>query len=113
MELGIYPARLGAVASDQTLLNDPDWLGDILTGAIPATRIGVWINGNYAFSGVTPPIDSRQIVRALILATAVSQRSPRSASLIRRDGRFGDIATALACRTCSAGIVLDQASMVK
>jgi light-regulated signal transduction histidine kinase (bacteriophytochrome) len=42
---------LGAVASDETLLNDPDWLGDILTSAIPATGVGVWINGNYAFSG--------------------------------------------------------------
>lgn len=57
---------LGAVASDETLLNDPDWLGDILTTAIPADGVGVWINGNYAFSGVTPPTDDfRRIVRAL------------------------------------------------
>jgi light-regulated signal transduction histidine kinase (bacteriophytochrome) len=57
---------LGAVAFDETLLNDPDWLGDILTGAIPATGVGVWINGNYAFSGITPPTeDFRRIVRAL------------------------------------------------
>ncbi|RVT90401.1 HWE histidine kinase domain-containing protein [Sphingomonas crocodyli] len=57
---------LGAVASDETLLNDPDWLGDILTSAIPATGVGVWINGNYAFSGITPPTeDFRRIVRAL------------------------------------------------
>ncbi|QCB37837.1 hybrid sensor histidine kinase/response regulator [Sphingobium sp. PAMC28499] len=57
---------LGAVASDETLLNDPDWLGDILTSAIPATGVGVWINGNYAFSGMTPPTeDFRRIVRAL------------------------------------------------
>ncbi|NIJ06510.1 light-regulated signal transduction histidine kinase (bacteriophytochrome)/CheY-like chemotaxis protein [Sphingomonas vulcanisoli] len=57
---------LGAVASDETLLNDPDWLGDILTGAIPADGVGVWINGNSAFSGTTPPSeDFRRIVRAL------------------------------------------------
>ncbi len=57
---------LGAVASDETLLNDPDWLGDILTSAIPADGVGVWINGSYAFSGTTPPIeDFRRIVRAL------------------------------------------------
>lgn len=57
---------LGAVASDDTLLNDPDWLGDILTSAIPADGVGVWINGNYAFSGSTPPLeDFRRIVRAL------------------------------------------------
>src|SRR5690606_12022943 len=35
---------LGAVASDDTLLNDPAWLGDILTSAIPADGVGVWIN---------------------------------------------------------------------
>jgi light-regulated signal transduction histidine kinase (bacteriophytochrome)/CheY-like chemotaxis protein len=57
---------LGAVASDETLLRDPDWLGDILTSAIPADGVGVWINGSYAFSGVTPPNDDfRRIVRAL------------------------------------------------
>ena len=57
---------LGAVASDETLLKDPDWLGDILTHAIPADGVGVWIAGNFAFSGVTPSIeDFRKIVRAL------------------------------------------------
>jgi light-regulated signal transduction histidine kinase (bacteriophytochrome) len=57
---------LGAVASDDTLLKDPDWLGDILTHAIQADGVGVWIAGNHAFSGVTPPIeDFRRIIRAL------------------------------------------------
>lgn len=57
---------LGAVASDETLLNDPDWLADILTHTIPADGVGVWINGSYAFSGVTPSTDLfRRIVRAL------------------------------------------------
>lgn len=57
---------LGAVASDETLLKDPDWLADILTHAIPADGVGVWINGSYAFSGATPPTDVfRRIVRAL------------------------------------------------
>ena len=57
---------LGAVASDETLLRDPDWLADILTHAIPADGVGVWLAGNYAFSGVTPPTDDfRRIVRVL------------------------------------------------
>lgn len=57
---------LGAVAPDETLLKDPDWLGDILTHAIPADGVGVWLGGNHAFSGVTPPIEAfRRIVRAL------------------------------------------------
>ncbi len=57
---------LGAVASDETLLRDPDWLADILTNAIPADGVGVWLNGSYAFSGITPPTDDfRRIIRAL------------------------------------------------
>jgi light-regulated signal transduction histidine kinase (bacteriophytochrome) len=57
---------LGAVASDETLLNDPDWLGGILTQAIPADGVGVWINGSSAFSGTTPkPGEFRRIVNAL------------------------------------------------
>ena len=62
---------LSAVASDETLLKDPDWLSDILTHAIPADGIGVWINGNYAFAGRTPDTASfARIVRALNTAAA-------------------------------------------
>ena len=57
---------LGAVASDETLLKDPDWLGDILTRAISADGVGVWLGGAHAFSGTTPPLEEfRRIVRAL------------------------------------------------
>ena len=57
---------LGAVASDEKLLNDPDWLSAILTHAIPADGVGVWINGSSAFSGVTPRADEfRRIIAAL------------------------------------------------
>lgn len=57
---------LGSVASDETLLRDPDWLADVLTHAIPADGVGVWLSGNYAFSGSTPPTaDFRRIIRAL------------------------------------------------
>lgn len=54
---------LGAVASDETLLKDPDWLSDILTKTIPADGVGVWINGNHSFSGVTP--DTGQFARII------------------------------------------------
>jgi light-regulated signal transduction histidine kinase (bacteriophytochrome)/CheY-like chemotaxis protein len=57
---------LGAVASDETLLKDPDWLADILTHAIPADGVGVWLGGAHAMSGSCPPVDDfRRIVRAL------------------------------------------------
>lgn len=88
---------LGAVASDETLLNDPDWLGDILTGAIPATGVGIWINGNYAFSGATPPTeDFRRIVRALNgLAAGRVFTTDRIGSLIEDAGRFADKAAGM------------------
>jgi len=54
---------LSAVASDETLLKDPDWLSDILTKTIAADGVGVWINGNHAFSGVTP--DAQQFARII------------------------------------------------
>lgn len=54
---------LGAVASDESMLKDPDWLADIITGAIPADGVGVWINGSYAFSGQTP--DTEQFARII------------------------------------------------
>lgn len=57
---------LGAVASHETLLNDPDWLADIITRSVPADGVGIWIHGKHAFSGVTPSAtDFRRIVRAL------------------------------------------------
>ena len=57
---------LGAVASDESLLKDPDWLADILTHAIPADGVGVWLGGAFAFSGTAPPADDfRKITRAL------------------------------------------------
>ncbi len=57
---------LGAVASDESLLRDPNWLSEILTSAIPADGVGVWINGNYAFAGQTPDRPAfAQIINAL------------------------------------------------
>lgn len=57
---------LGAVASDESLLNSPEWLRDILTGVIPADGIGVWIDGAYSCVGSTPSAeDFAAIVRAL------------------------------------------------
>lgn len=50
----ISDTLLGAVANDDSLLNNPDWLSSILTEAIPADGVGVWINGTSVLSGATP-----------------------------------------------------------
>lgn len=88
---------LGAVASDDTLLNDPDWLGEILTNAIPADGVGVWINGSHAFSGLTPGAgDFRRIVARL---TEISPdrvyTTDNIGSLIDGAEKFADISAGL------------------
>ena len=62
---------LGAVASDETLLRNPDWLFDIISRAIPANGVAVAINGSYALSGHTPDTQGfERIVKVLNGATA-------------------------------------------
>ena len=64
---------LGAVASDETLLNDPSWLSDILTQAIPADGVGVWINGKHAFSGLTPAPPAFAKIICALMGTAAGR----------------------------------------
>lgn len=88
---------LGAVASDETLLRDPDWLADILTHAIPAEGVGVWLAGNYAFSGMTPPTDDfRRIIRALN-ATAAGKvyATDHIGTLVPDAEKFADVSAGL------------------
>jgi light-regulated signal transduction histidine kinase (bacteriophytochrome) len=60
---------LGAAASEEMLLNDPEWLATILTHAIPADGVGVWINGNYAFTGLAPDPAAFALIIAALLDT--------------------------------------------
>ena len=89
---------LGAVASDETLLNDPDWLGDILRNAIPADGVGVWINNTAAFSGNVPePAEFRQIIEALKqLEDGRVVATDNVASLLPIDGHRNQVAGLLA-----------------
>ncbi len=110
---------LGAVASDETLLRDPDWLADILTHAIPADGVGVWLAGNYAFSGTTPPTDDfRRMVRALN-ATAAGKvfATDNIASLIPDAERFSDSVAGLLAIPISRSprdyVVLFRSEMVR
>jgi light-regulated signal transduction histidine kinase (bacteriophytochrome)/CheY-like chemotaxis protein len=88
---------LGAVASDENLLNSPEWLRDILTGAIPADGVGVWIDGAYSCVGATPPPgDFAEVVRALN-TTAAGQvyATDHIASLLPGAERFASHAAGL------------------
>lgn len=88
---------LGAVASDDTLLNDPDWLSQILTRTIPADGVGVWINGNYAFSGLTPDTAGfARIIKALNgAATGKVFATDHIADLVPDAASFSSIAAGM------------------
>jgi light-regulated signal transduction histidine kinase (bacteriophytochrome) len=62
---------LTSVADDASLLDDPAWLIEALSEAIPADGIGVWINGRAALSGLAPQEHQfATIVKALNRAAA-------------------------------------------
>lgn len=88
---------LGAVATNEMLLNDPEWLAGILTEVIPAQGVGVWINGSYAFSGITPPTEAFiRIVRALNSAAATRVfATDNIASLLPGSEEFADKAAGM------------------
>ncbi len=88
---------LGAVASDDSLLRDPDWLADILTHAISADGVGVWLSGSYAFSGQCPPTDDfRRIIRALnTTAAGKVYATDRIGALIPNAEAFSDKAAGM------------------
>ncbi|MCJ8056576.1 GAF domain-containing protein [Shinella curvata] len=88
---------LGAVATNEQLLNDPEWLATILTDVIPAEGVGVWINGNYAFWGVTPSTEQfARIVRALNSAAATRVfATDEIASLLPEATEFADSAAGM------------------
>ena len=73
-----------AVASDESLLNDPDWIGDILRHSIPADGVGVWIAGDHALSGDSPSVEGfARIVRRLnATATGRVYATDRIADLV-------------------------------
>lgn len=45
---------LAAVAQDHDLLSNARWLGDIIFDTIPADGVGVYIDGQMTFAGLTP-----------------------------------------------------------
>jgi light-regulated signal transduction histidine kinase (bacteriophytochrome)/CheY-like chemotaxis protein len=110
---------LGAVASDETLLKDPDWLSDILTHTIPADGVGVWINGNYAFSGTTPNSEQfSRIIRALN-GTAAGKvfATDRIGSIVPDAEAFASAAAGMLALPISRGprdyVVLFRSEMVR
>lgn len=46
---------LAAIAGDASLLDRPEWLGEMLSQTVPCDGIGIWVDSKVASSGITPP----------------------------------------------------------
>jgi light-regulated signal transduction histidine kinase (bacteriophytochrome)/CheY-like chemotaxis protein len=88
---------LSAVATNEMLLSDPEWLASTLTEVIPAEGVGIWINGSYAFWGITPSTEQfARIVRALNSAAATRVfATDEIASLVPEAHEYADHAAGM------------------
>jgi light-regulated signal transduction histidine kinase (bacteriophytochrome) len=64
---------LSAVAQDHDLLSNARWLGDIIFDTIPADGVGVYIDGQMSFSGLTPDEPAFAAIVAMLNRVAASQ----------------------------------------
>ncbi|MEZ0495661.1 HWE histidine kinase domain-containing protein [Sphingomonas sp. IW22] len=53
---------LAAIAGDKQLLDNPDFLGEMLATTIPCDGIAIWLDGRVALSGQTPPADAIPVI---------------------------------------------------
>jgi light-regulated signal transduction histidine kinase (bacteriophytochrome)/CheY-like chemotaxis protein len=57
---------MATVAQDSDLLNNAQWIGDMVFDTIPADGVGVFLNGTVSLSGLAPDRDQfAEVVRAL------------------------------------------------
>ena len=64
---------MAAVAQDHDLLANARWLGDIIFDTIPADGVGVYIDGQMSFSGLTPDQSAFSTIVTTLNRLAASQ----------------------------------------
>lgn len=64
---------MASVASDGGQLTDAQWLGELLSGAIPADGVGISIEGRISLAGLTPDRQQFEAVLRLLNRTAASK----------------------------------------
>lgn len=64
---------MSAVAQDHDLLSNARWLGDIIFDTIPADGVGVYIDGQISFSGLTPDKAAFAGIVSMLNRVAASQ----------------------------------------
>jgi light-regulated signal transduction histidine kinase (bacteriophytochrome)/CheY-like chemotaxis protein len=88
---------LAAVARDASLLDDPEWLGNMLRETVPCDGIGIWIDGKVSYSGMTPPAAAfPTLVRRLnAMAAGRIYATDHLAGTIPQAADYDDIAAGL------------------
>ena len=69
----IADRMMSAVASDNQLLTDAQWLGDMIFDTIPADGVGVYLDGQISLSGMTPDVAAFGAVVERLNGAASSQ----------------------------------------
>jgi light-regulated signal transduction histidine kinase (bacteriophytochrome) len=64
---------MAATAQDNALLNDAEWLGEIIFDTVPADGVGVYVNGAVSLSGLTPSRPEFLAVVSMLNRLAASQ----------------------------------------
>lgn len=53
---------LAAIAGNKELIDNPDYLGEMLRTTIPCDGIAIWLDGRVALSGRTPPAETIPVI---------------------------------------------------
>ena len=64
---------LAAVAQDHDLMSNARWLGDVTFDTIPADGVGVYIDGQMTFAGLTPDASAFSAIVSMLNRVAASQ----------------------------------------
>ncbi|QIG79226.1 HWE histidine kinase domain-containing protein [Stakelama tenebrarum] len=88
---------LAAVAGDAGLLDNPEWLGNMLQETVPCDGIAIWIDGKLATSGMTPPNDAVPgIVRRLnAMAAGRIYATDHLSDVLPQAADYADVAAGL------------------
>lgn len=61
---------LAAIAGNAQLLDNPDYLGEMLSTTIPCDGVAIWLDGRIALSGRTPPPEAIPLIARRLNAMA-------------------------------------------
>lgn len=64
---------LSAMAGDAALIDDPAWIGSMISETVPCDGVAIWLDGRMALSGKTPPASAIPTLVRRLNAMAASR----------------------------------------